>query len=495
MPWNEFMLKRKLQAEKLLEPDSSNPDPWYPFDSPEYTYAADIADAVDSETRRLWLASEHGRLIPEDPFEIDSRTGLPAVWSAVLGIPASKMRGSSFVTNKNVPTVRTINDAWQNDTYVNLNRIGRTSPEGEYRRPSGSWILDVVSDPKGWWLLELAHMLAHKVEDAAELAKKPVPYTYGQNATAFQTMLFKLFLCKKFGIPTDVEPGIDDGTDPFAKYGIYPVVSTNLRNPLMRVPADGKWCLKPGTVCVVNGSIHIEPTPYAMASGSDKWLAMNRWSCNPTIVSFVGWELVDVVTHAPLLSNGWSSPEYVLTPMSLQEAPSFDEFLECAYAHFGKTEPDGKRLWLVDDYLDSDKFMVDLAASPPLPCKRCLKLNMESEGSPSRPKSEKPDKIVTENTVMTQAQREWLDWDNNMNKVFRIVEKATKYMEIRELGAGKAVRFRKTRKHAYSKKVNSLRRMSYLSRKAEKLRKNGYMTKAEELENKIKEIKDELERS
>lgn len=403
------------------------------------------------------------------------------------------MRGNAYVSQRSVPVPRAINDAWQNGTYMDLGRIGRTSPEGEYRRPSGEWILDVVSDPRGWWILELAHMLAHRAEDASELARKPVPYVYGQNATLFQAMLFKVFMCRKFGIPLDVDPGAQDGADPFDRYGIHISVSPSLRSPLLRVPADGKGCLRPGEVCVVCGSIHIEPTPHAMATGSDRWLAMNRWSCHPTIASFVGWELVDVVTHAPLLSSGWSKPEYVLPPMALQGAPSFVHLLECAYAHHGKVEPDGKRLWLVDDYLASDAFLRDLASSPPLPCKRCLKLNMESDGSPSRPRSERPDKAVSEGSVSTQAQREWLDWDNAMNKVYGIVEKATKYMEIRELGAGKAVRFRKTRKSAYSKKVNSLRRISYLEGRARKLRLDGFIAKAEEIENKITEIRDGLE--
>lgn len=495
--WREFFERRKAQAVELIRPDPSNKDPWYPFDSAGYTWSSAIEDAVDSSTRLAWRNSTVSDLIPVNPFEIDERTSLPSVWSAVLGIPASTLQSSPVSSAKTLSSPRAINDTWQNETFPDLGRIGRSSPDGEFKRPNGRWILDLVSNEHGWWLLEMAHMLAHKTEDSAAVARTPLPYTYGQTATLFQSMLFKIMLCDKFDLPIDTEPGScdPDQLDPFSRYGIVPAVSTPLRNPVLRVPVNGRSSLAPGTICVVLGSVHIEPTPHAIAAGVDKWFAMNRWSCQPTITSFVGWELVDVVTHSPLLSSGKHDNDYAMLPMSLQSAESFKFFIDCAKESRGDCRPDNARFWLVRDYLTSDKFMHDLESAPTLPCKRCLRLNMDSDGSPARPRCERPDKAPKKGAVLTREQQEWKEWDDTMSKVFAVVEKATKYMEIRELGAGSAARLRRARKHAYSSKVNALRSKAYLERRAAKLRAEGYITKAEELENKVKEITNEFERT
>ena len=491
MTYDEFMALRREQAIAALQPDPESPDPGFPFDSPDYPWTGVVDEHLGASTARRLSRMSPDELVRIDPYETSEMSGWPGVWDSAIGIPASRIRATP-ASSKSIPAFRAINDAWQNRTYQDLGNIGRTTVDGEYRRPSGEWILDAVTDRRGWWLLELAHMLAHRAEDASELARRPLPYDYGRNGELFQTMLFRAFLCRKFGLPLDTRPGepCDDSMDPFSRYGIVPFVSSSYRNPVLRVPANGRGCLEPGkAVCVVCGSERIEPTPHSIATGSDTWLAMNRWSCLPTIVSFVGWELVDVVTHAPLVANPWSgSSDYAMAPMTLQEAPSFVHLLECAARARGSCEPDFDRYWPVDEYLESDRFQKDLSESPPLPCKRCLKLNMESDGSPERPRSKRPDKPAKDGDPMTPEQREWFEWDAKMNKVYQVVEKATKYMEIRELGAEKAVRARKSRKSAYSKKVNTLRRTEFLRRKAEKLRKNGFISKAEEIETKIGEL-------
>lgn len=494
MNWREFFEARRLQTVEALRPDPESRDPGYPFDDPGYAYADALSEAVGYGTQKAWAASTTEELVAADPFETNPDTGLPRVWDAVLGAPAAAIRKGQYAHAGAVPAFRAINDDWQG-TAVDLSRIGRVSPDGEYRRPSGDWILDVVTDPKGWWLLELAHMLAHRAEDASELARRPLPYMYGQTASLFQTMLFRVFLSRKFGLPLDTYPGGPDPADhdPFERYGILCSVSSKTRNPAMLVPSDGPGCPKPGSLCVVEGAVRIEPTPYAMAAGTDRWIALNRWSCSPTTVAFVGWELVDVVTHAPLLPHGSHAPDYVMQPMALQCASSFRHFLDGAAEHFGGIRPDNDRTWLVDDYLASDRFMEDLKSSPPLPCKRCLKLNMQSDGSPERPQSERPLKAVKKDAPATVEQREWAEWDAGMNRVYGIVEKAVTYMEVRELGAKRAVAFRKARKHAYSRKVNNLRSAAYLSRRAEKLRRDGFIAKAEELEKKAAELMAEIQ--
>ena len=489
--WQGFFQKRKEQALRLLEVGGENEDPMYPFDSSEYIYADVLDEYLDSSMRRMLMNSNPADIVTDNPFEQSKHAAWPSVWDAAVGLPASKMRGDKVYTIKTLPIPRHINDTWQNKTMIDLSHIGRVTPESEYRRPSGNWILDLVSDTNGWKLMELAHMLAHKAEDEDALSRRPRPYSYGQNCSLFHSMLFKVFMCRKFNKPIDVEMSSDDPDtqDMFDRFKIISTVGTELRNPVLRISADGRDCIKPGSaICVVCGSVHIEPTPHAAATGTDRWLEMNRWSCEPTITAFAGWELVDVVMHAPLTYRGRAggSCDYTLTPPALQEASTFENYLACAADNVGDCVADNKRYWLVDEYIQTKRFEEDLLKSPPLPCKRCFKLNMQSDGSPMRPKSERPER--KSKGQPTEAQREWDEWDARMEKIFGIVETATRFMELRENGALKARTARKTRKRAYNKRVNNLRRARYLAGRVKKLRQNGYMQAADELEDKIKQL-------
>ena len=494
MDWREFFQARKEHTVKLLAVDKKNEEPGYPFDDPEYPHAGIIDEKIDSTMRMRWKNSKPEELVSADPLA-ESGCGWPVVWDAAVGLPASKMRGNTAYLLKNLPVPRHINDTWQNKTMIDLSHIGRVTPESEYRRPKGDWLLDLVLDPKGWKLLELAHMLAHKAEDEELLARRPRPYTYGQNCSMFHLFLFKVFMCRKFGLPIDVQMSGDDPNtnDMFDRYRIMASVGTQLRNPVLKVAANGKACMEPGVpVCVVCGSVHIEPTPHAAATGSDRWLEMNRWSCEPTITTFAGWELVDVVTHAPLLVDGKYSKTkfYALTPPALQESDKFHFYIECAEEKYGKCVADNSRYWLVDDYIDSEDFKKALLESPPLPCKRCFQLNMQSDGSPMKPKVEKPDKPAKKGETPTVAQQEWAEWEAKMEKILGLVETATRFMELREQGALDARRTRKARKHAYSKRVNNLRRAKFLAGRVKKLRDGGYLSKAEELEEEIRKLGD-----
>ena len=497
MTSTEFMQNRREQAASLLgNPDPDSDAPSFPFEEPDYAYADRIDESISISTRKAWRNVDAKDIVTDSPAKESKYVeGWPSVWDACIGIPAVKMRGNHVYLPKNLPVVRTINDTWQNKTMVDLSRIGRVTPESEYRRPSGPWLLDYVSDDNGWKLLELAHMLAHRAEDLEALSKRTRPYTYGQNSSLFHLFVFKVFMCRLFGRPIDVDMSSDDDNtqDMFDKLGIVASVSSKLRDPMLKIPVVGKGCLVPGKdICVVAGSVHIEPTPHAAATGTNRWLEMNRWSCEPTITAFAGWELVDVVTHAPLMNQSPGGKQYyALQPCALQSSDTFEHYLASAEESRGKCTPDNKRYWLVDDYLSSKEFSVVLLESPTLPCKRCFQLNMVSDGSPMKPKSEKPDKKAKKGESMTEAQIEWAEWDAQMNKIFGICEKAARFMDLREQGALNATKNRRSRKRAYNKKVNNLKRAHYLAGRVEKLKKDGYMQKAESLEEVIRILREE----
>jgi len=490
----EFMHKRREQATALLcNPDTSSDSPSFPFDEQDYPYIDAIDDNVSVNTRKRWRTVNAADLVHENPFK-DSEyvPGWPCVWDACIGIPAVKMRGNTVYLQKNLPVVRTINDTWQNKTMIDLSRIGRMTPTSEYVRPKGAWLLDYMTDDDGWKLLELAHMLAHRAEDPEVIARRTKPYTYGQNGSLFQLFVFKVFMCRKFGLPIDVDMSCEDAEtqDMFDKYGIVASVNTKLRDPVLKIPASGQGCLVPGKdICVVSGSVHIEPTPHSAAVGTDRWLEMNRWSCEPTIVAFAGWELVDVVTHAPLVSAvPGGRPYYALQPCALQCSDSFCHFIASAEEVRGKCIPDSKRYWLVDEYIKSEEFSKALMESPPIPCKRCFQLNMMSDGSPMKPKSEKPDKKAKKGELPTAAQIEWNEWNDKIEKIFGTCEKAARFMDLREHGALAATRNRRSRTRTYNRKVNNLKRARYLAGRVEKLKKGGYLQKAEELEEVVKTL-------
>lgn len=490
--WRSFFDDRRRSLATLLVPDKDSLDPYFPFDCTEYPYSEVLDDHVGTSTRVSWRGMPAYDLLSGDPFK-ESQSGWPSVWDAAVGIPAVTIRGRSTYHTNNVPVPRNINDTWQNRTMIDLSRIGRATPESEYRRPVGDWLLDVVTHRNGWRLLELAHMLAHVAEDTELLSRRERPYTYGQNCSLFHMFLFKAFMCLKFGLPIDVRMDGDDPdtNDMFDRYGIVASISTKLREPMILVPSIGRGCLRPGRdICVVSGTVHIEPTPHSAATGSGKWLEMNRWSCEPTITAFAGWELADFVVHSPLVvQNGQTVPAYALPAQAMLKSDDFHYFLECAESSRGKCVPDGDRYRLVDEYLESDDFRSALLSSPPLPCKRCFMLNMQSAGSPSRPRCERPNRRHSKDETPSESEREWIEWNEKMDKIFKTVEKATRFMELRDSGALAARKARKTRKSAYSKKVNGLRRARFLAGRVKKLRVAGYIEKADELERKIEELK------
>lgn len=492
------------KAKEFLDPGNIDPDsenPYYPFNTAKYEKSSDKKINLSSdEWMGICETCRSKCTVVDNPYEKSKfRDGL-AIWDTAIGLPALRCRGNSVYTMKNVPGTRNVNTEWTENTLPSLNRVGRISEGGDFIRPSGNHIFDLMSSEYGWKMLECAHMLAHKAGDVVEASKSKSPYVYGSLNKLLVTYLFKLSVCMEYGMPIDIDMSDDDKdtNDMFDRYGIIPSVSTQLRAPSLSIEcATSNMLIPDKSVCVLVGGVHIEPHPYSVTMNKDKWLEINKWSCAPTIVVDAGWELVDVISHMPLASsnpmNGKLPICYSMPTVSLNGMNLFDKFLECAKSERGECKADNIRYWNVIDYLDSEKFYSDLMASPVWPCNKCIRMNMKSEGSPMRPRSDRPDKKLTKETALSESEKEWLEWDEKMEKIIGCVEKATVFYEGRILGSTKAKKIRKTRMKNYRKKIKLLKRLDVLCGKIEKKIKDGRITEATILQEEQEDIKHEIE--
>jgi len=447
----------------------------FPFAHPEYPHQAWLTP----ERQEAALASLDS--VDPDPFapSASGTAGGLRLWDAAAApTPWTEFRTMS---SQRVPSFRKTNTTWLEQTVPAFYRVGMPRDGVVLRRPQSPAIVDLVAERWGWRLLEAAHALAHR----AEVQLRFKPQGYGLYGSLTINWVAKLAAAVKYGLPVDVSGEPPPATaaeaarsnDGFYRYGISLCDSNCFHAPFVRVPCIGRNAPVPDRdVCFLAVGVYIEPHPRGFTEGTGKWLEVNRWSCSPTMVSFAGWELADVVMRQQpnVLVSGWSVPEFVVAAPSLMPYDTLPQYIDAAREARGEAVADNERYWDVAEWLGSRNMRDMVASSPPLPCRDCLRLNMRAEGAPGKPQCSPPkEKPNPKSKHLTREEREWLDWDDRINQVFGMIEKAVMYYEARLWGATEAKRRRRARRRATNLRNAAIARATSLAKKAQAALRGG----------------------
>ena len=396
-----------------------------------------------------------------------------AVWANIMNTPYCE-GPVKIVDRKSMPPFQNLNTDWDG-VLACLNNVGRPSGEGEFRRPSGEFVVDLVKDPDGWKLLEAAHSVAH----ARALVTGGPPM--------FLETLAEMVLARRWNVsfwcPTTRQIVWLDKPEEtgFMSHGPFVSVSVNMRKPWMFVPAVGQGAPVPGrhSIAILAG-VHLEPEPWSARDDNpdkddESWLEMNRWSCMPTIVCISGWKGLDELYKAPLVGKyrGSGKEDVCLTmPVTALDPPSA---LDALIGRWSDVGLDGTcpalGQWKVQSLLESDFLKGLKTVVPPLPCRDCLRLNMASPGAPSRPMSRRPD---GKGPGDPEAEKEWAEYDAKVDKIFKVVDKACAFWDAR-FGDGRKNRVLRRRR---SREASELaEKAARCHARAEKLLKDGELTR------------------
>ena len=457
----------------------------------EQDYAV-MADAVPFHAKvdRMRDEADTRIFVPWDPFS--ETDGLSDMWKYVYGYPIC--RGELKTARQfDVQPKSVLNKAWLDSReHMVFGKLG-----DEFIRPSSPTIVDLMSLNVGWDVLEAAHALTHL---QSEYLAANTKWTLGLGSRSFDLFenIARLVLAMKFDLVLNVSPGSsgDDigREDAFRKYGILVVPTTQFGKPSVVVPMreDGMVSSKR---CVVSAAIKIEPHPHSYNEGGEGWREINRWSCHPSMVDLVGWECCDFVSRQPVAArwDGQRRSEFVLAPGGLRPMDCFKHFLTLAEDRLGPVEEDPENgLLRPRSWLGSDLLKAMLEKTPPLPCPECMRLNLQADGSPMKPKCRKPEERAKKGEQPSPEQIEWDRWSAEVGKICKTVEKAVSYQEGRIYGASAAARRRRRRKANHNKRVRLLKQANGMLRKYKSLMNAGQVTGAMELEEHRNEVLREL---
>jgi len=409
------------------------------------------------------------------------------LWDHVFGCPYSKGQ-IRVVTRKSIPAFADVNPDWKSIS-SSLNRVGRPSGDGEFLRPVGKWIKDLVADDNGYMLLEAAHVLAHARSMACRCGM-----AYGNG---FLECLAEMAIADRYGLtvwcpsPDEIVYGKPCRRSDVESIGIKAVVSTNIRKPWLstRIGQNG---MRPyiDTIAVLVG-VHLEPQPWSAREGNPNendrsWLEMNRWSCMPSLLSISGWMAADELCKAPLVGrnddSSWHSANFMVPASAMDGPSSLDLYVPCidlATHEHGMT---------VDKFISSDLFAGMKSFTPPLPCRECLRLNMSAEGAPTRPVHKRPD--PDDKRQNAEAVKEWAEYDAKIDKIFDVVKKASDFHFCRFNEGGRKI-LKERRKNA--KFVSeTLGKLKSYDKRARSLASKGFTDKASEIRKKSREAMEKI---
>ena len=463
----------------------------FPFSHPDYPHQAWLTE------ERLEACANAATDAVEDPFSTGAAGGTRLWETAASPTPWTEFRTMS---PQRTPAFRKTNTTWLGVTVPAFYRVGTEEGGEKVRRPESPAITDLMAEKWGWRLLEAAHALAHR----AEVQQRFKPMGYGLYGNLTINWVVRLAAGIHYGVPVDVSGNPPPATpeeaaesnDGLWRYGISISDSNCFHAPFLRVPCLGRNAPVPDRdLCFLACGVYIEPHPRGFANGTGKWLEVNRWSCSPTMVSFAGWELADVVLRQQpnVLVNGWSMPEYVIAAPALMPEDRLSGYIEAAVRARGPAVPDNVRCWNVLEWLESEACESVIESSPPLPCRDCLRLNMRAEGAPGKPTCSPPkEKPDPKSKYLTREEREWMEWDGRIDSAFDIIEKATEYYEARLSGATEAKRRRRLRRHLAKERRTTVHRIESLTEKARSAQRNGNPSKAERLLAEVRELQEAL---
>ena len=340
-------------------------------------------------------------LIPVNPFEPSKfRPGGLAIWDATVGIPACRDRNIHFATHtKDTPVIRGGNKYWEDKMVPAINKVGPLGTNNKILRPTDTYIVDLTKlGPLGYRMRMAAHAMAHMRGDHKDESKRKA-----QDKTILDGFIAgitgEMAFAYMYGLPFNTALRQDgmNGEPDFKQYGIEVKSSTQFELPILKVPwMSGEAPRFDSTIAMVDVAVFIEPHPYGWTSRTLQYDPKDFWCCTPTIVAVAGWELVDFITHQPLISSnpgdlGWPVG-YGVHPLDMFGADQLWHYL--ALAKQARGEPIyNEHLRDVQEWLFSPDFDKLINKYPPLPCGiDCMCLNDKAEGVPRRPRGRRPKK-------------------------------------------------------------------------------------------------------
>lgn len=381
------------------------------------------------------------------------------IWDAAIGIPAAKLRGSHIQEYNKIQGIRHTNAHWTEHMLPALRHIGPLGYDRRIVRPEGPYILDLRRSSLGWTILEAAHALGHLRGDGA-VPRHVLGWAQAQGETAgnFIGVLGEIIFSIMFNLPLDVsDRHANDPGEPDFCYGIEVKTSTNILDPVMKVPWNNNESPEPDrTFVVAQMGVRIEPHPQAYEQYTDAVTIDDRWCCMPSVVTFAGWEGIDVITHQPLGQasvRGEFLPRapvsYVLRAEDMMEPGLMWGVLMDGRETFGMPEVSDTRRYF-HEWIESPEYAELLANTPPLICKDCMTF-VRTEFAPRRPR-----KRVDKHD---EDYEEQLKRKEDVKRVAELVNTAIEKHEIYLYGGRrKMLKARKERRRMHNKRLRQYKK-------------------------------------
>lgn len=380
-------------------------------------------------------------LLTVNPFTPSRfRPGGLAIWDAAVGIPACRERNIHAATHtKDTPVIKGGNTYWDQTLTPAINKVGPLGVNKQILRPEDKYIVDLTRlGELGYRMRMAAHAMAHMRGDHKD-ESKPRKNDKTKLGGFIAGITGEMVFAYMYDLPFNTALRQDglNGEPDFKQYGIEVKASTQFELPVLKVPwMSGEAPRFDSTIAMVNLAVFIEPHPYGWTSRTMQHSTRDYWCCTPTIVAMVGWEMVDFITHQPLISScpgdlDWPVG-YGVHPLDMLGADTLRHYL--ALARQARGEPVyTQELRDVKEWLYSKDFDRLINRYPPLPCCiDCMSWNERAEGAPLRPRQPRPFK-AGENR---QLELMWERYDADRKAIKKtMVEPAVKAYEAMFYGS------------------------------------------------------------
>jgi len=408
-----------------------------PFIGCSYEHLRLLPDFTESPWPALLNSNPRDLIEPDPTAPSKYRPFGYACWDAAIAIPDTEYSYPMLAADmRSVPALRKCNTFWPQYQTM-LNRVGRLSPGGPVLRYSSPMTFDLTQTGDiGWRMLEAAHVLAHKRVDSK--SDKINLSLYNSNMyNKMATILAEMVVGYLFDIPVDVsgqQLGLFGYPD-MEYYGISVRMTPDVFNPRLRMAIGVREAPRPDKSLIhILASVHIEPTPYNYA-GKDirtpNYHWHDRFACKPSIVTILGWESVDVITHAQRINSNRYGPNYVMPAYDLMPPNTLWLYLKLCERRWGKPPigdyyglPNDRgrgeitsRLAYVNDWiqLDNPEYKRLYDRTLPFPCPYCYTVNYNDKNAKRRPYGKVP--------IHPKKAGEWDEYLKSRNQILKLTTK------------------------------------------------------------------------
>lgn len=438
-----------------------------PFMGGEYIHRTHIPNMNKSPWPELCEGDPRAMIEPDPTAPSRWRPDGYACWDAAMAIPDS-IHATTVLSSstRSIPALRKCNTFWPQYQAM-LNRVGRLSPGGPVLRYTGPWTFDLTQmGDVGWRLLEAAHVLAHLRVDA-KVGKIKSEWHNASYYNQLSSILSELVVGYALDIPVDVSvhnPGMYGYPD-MEYYGISVKTTTDEFEPKLRMTVSKGDAPYPDKSLIhILTTVHIEPTPFNYEGKeirTEDYHWHDAFACKPSIVSIVGWESIDVITHQQRIDTAAHGPNYIMPAYDLMSPDTLWLYLKLCEKRWGKPVTgdyyglparDGKRpitsrLAYVGEWIKQDnaEYVRLLRRTPPFPCKCCYTTNYNDANAKRRPSGRMP------NERKLKGNKHWQEYIKARNKILKLTLKpVVDYEAVLYDGKSRARRLRAIRNRNYN---------------------------------------------